>query len=1101
VASPNNPFSGLMDEFSFYNRALSTNEIAAIYNAGSAGKTTSITHASPTTYLDTDQDGIPDFWEDTFTTNLVFMPSNNNDRNGDGFTDLEEYNDWLAVPHALTTVTNAVGVDLYQLCGQSGRLAFGVTNSFNGLVYLTNVLGSVTNTGTYSNSIAWFTPGTFSGTNFYGYAGFDLYVTNLDTAAYFGPVTVSVMVSAVPIAITPPLNIIELSNGVPLDPINHGGEDYYSFTVGTNDIALLFSVTNNTAGGPFTLVAKYGLPLPSLSSYDYISTSWQTGESILVTTNSMPVPVTNGVWYLGVVNVSGGTIDYTIEATAYNNLVPPVFLFPTNTTVTNILETVPVAISCVATDLDTPPLPLTFALVSGPPGLSISNGVIYWTPDETNGPSTNQVKVSVSNGAFSITNSFLVNVLESNRPPAFVFTNIPDQIVGALSTLTLANPATDPDIPVNLLTYHLFVTSADTNAPAVTNALINLTNGIITWTPTLLQAGTNYVFTTVVNDSNPWAVNTQSFFITNHFNVIVPPTLTGPQTNVVAPGGINWFTVIVPTNAIYSTNILLFATLPVNFWFSTNVPPTTNYALLWNNTGGRSVLSTNLATAPTNFVPGGIYYLGVQNTNSVAVTNAVEVDFALVYPFTQPILPVIPDQVITAGDTLIVTNTATDTNAGAVLVYTLPGAPAGAVVTTNGIISWLTDTNQTLTNVVITTIVTDTFTLLSATNQFTVTVLPLLGDDDTNVIGANSIRWFTIRVPANAVQATNILRFATAPLNLWFSTNRPPSITNAAAGDFEMITNSTSGSYVIGTNSVPTLVPGSRYYLGVQNPNSFPVTNSVIVRFHLVFPPPQIIVISSIIQTNISGSNGFLITWFAPAGDQFHLQWTPTLTPPVWSTFNGVISFTSFMAATNSQFQYFDDGSQTGGFGPMRFYRLQLLNSPTNTEPFFLTTPVLLNASPLVPFVFTNAAKDWDIPAQTLTYAVTNTLAGTNVVTFDAATGVISWTPTAAQLGLTNVITTIVTDNGVPAKSATNVIPVVVAPPVTFSSITVNGTGVHFQWTAVSSEQFQIRWTTNLAPVNWHLFTNIITSATSSFSFVDTNTAFLMKFYQLILLP
>ena len=159
--------------------------------------------------------------------------------------------------------------------------------------------------------------------------------------------------------ITPPVIITPLTDGVPLDPINNGGEDYYSFKVTTNTTAVLFSVTNNnTGGGPFTLVAKYGLPLPSLSSYQFISTSWQTGESILITYQYHAGALTNGTWYLGVVNVSGGMIDYTIGANAYGNVVPPLFLFPTNTTVTNILETVPLAISCVATDLDTPPLPL-----------------------------------------------------------------------------------------------------------------------------------------------------------------------------------------------------------------------------------------------------------------------------------------------------------------------------------------------------------------------------------------------------------------------------------------------------------------------------------------------------------------------------------------------------------------------------------------------------------------------------------------------------------------------------------------------------------------------------------------------------------------------
>ena len=97
--------------------------------------------------------------------------------------------------------------------------------------------------------------------------------------------------------------------------------------------------------------------------------------------------------------------------------------------------------------------------------------------------------------------------------------------------------------------------------------------------------------------------------------------------------------------------------------------------------------------------------------------------------------------------------------------------------------------------------------------------------------------------------------------------------------------------------------------------------------------------IFSIIYTNIGGSNGFLLTWFAPTNYQFHLQWTPLVLPTTWNNFNGVISDLAPNSPTNGLFQYFDDGSQTGGFGPTRFYRLLLLNSPSNTAPFFLTAP------------------------------------------------------------------------------------------------------------------------------------------------------------------
>ena len=187
-------------------------------------------------YLDTDQDGIPDFWETTFGTD-PFTPNPNAAIDGSGYTELEEYDNWLAGPHALTVTNTPVGVNLQQLFGNTGNLSFSVTNGVNGTVYLTNVWGSVTNTGAYSNSFAIFTPtnNASGGTNFYGYASFDAFVTNNDTVAYFGPVTVSVVVSEVPVKINsnmPPV-IITLTSGL-LDPTNYGGSDFYKFTVTTN---------------------------------------------------------------------------------------------------------------------------------------------------------------------------------------------------------------------------------------------------------------------------------------------------------------------------------------------------------------------------------------------------------------------------------------------------------------------------------------------------------------------------------------------------------------------------------------------------------------------------------------------------------------------------------------------------------------------------------------------------------------------------------------------------------------------------------------------------------------------------------------------------
>src|SRR6185312_9282457 len=178
----------------------------------------------------TDQDGIPDFWELTFGESR-FTPSAVLDRNGDGYTDLEEYNNWLAGPHALTLTNTPVGVDLQQLFGKTGNLSFSVTNAVQGFVYLTNVLNytnvagtafTITNTSTFTNIYAIFTPTNnlpFT-TNYSGYASFDVFAKNNNTIAHFGPTTVSVMVSVKPVKVNsnmPPV-IVPLVSGTVIDP-------------------------------------------------------------------------------------------------------------------------------------------------------------------------------------------------------------------------------------------------------------------------------------------------------------------------------------------------------------------------------------------------------------------------------------------------------------------------------------------------------------------------------------------------------------------------------------------------------------------------------------------------------------------------------------------------------------------------------------------------------------------------------------------------------------------------------------------------------------------------------------------------------------------
>ena len=59
-----------------------------------------------------------------------------------------------------------------------------------------------------------------------------------------------------------------------------------------------------------------------------------------------------------------------------------------------------------------------------------------------------------------------------------------------------------------------------------------------------------------------------------------------------------------------------------------------------------------------------------------------------------------------------------------------------------------------------------------------------------------------------------------------------------------------------------------------------------------------------------------LLQWTAAPTAVFAVQWTPTLSPPNWTT------FTTPATSTTGDFSFLDDGSQTGGRGSTRFYRL-----------------------------------------------------------------------------------------------------------------------------------------------------------------------------------
>ncbi len=319
-------------------------------------------------------------------------------------------------------------------------------------------------------------------------------------------------------------------------------------------------------------------------------------------------------------------------------------------------------------------------------------------------------------------------------------TNAPGGIAQGLAEAQLkVNGAPQPIFfgnDTNWQTATISFTATTTNTPLQITGLepgMLLDNFVMTWVPTnnydlyylpeqsldTLQGENAYgQWQLEIQDDRAGATNPApslvSWQLRFNFNYTPPtiPTLTNGQAvsnNIVPPGGIAYYEVIVPTNADISTNILFNTTGPLNLLFDVANPPTgilpPDYEILSAPTGGGSAILTTLST-PTNFAAGGIYYLGIQNLNSFAVNYDIQVNFHLVPP--PLVLPQLPELLAIASRLFAVTNDAT----GGLPPYTFtlastvpgPNVPVIVDATTN-VITWTPDVSQApdvynLTNVV-----------------------------------------------------------------------------------------------------------------------------------------------------------------------------------------------------------------------------------------------------------------------------------------------------------------------------------------------------------------------------------------------------------------
>jgi hypothetical protein len=319
---------------------------------------------------DTDQDGMPDYWE----LNLGKNPNvaNNNNLNPDGYTDLENYLNWLADLHALGRVNLTASTSLRSLAGNNTNLNFTVANATNGSVSLAG-----------DGFTAQFMPPT----NFIGLAAFTFNASNVVDHIAFGPITVTLLITnAVPVIVTPPAsstNNVGMTTAFAVAAAN-AGLTYQWRKNGTNLIN-----GGNISGG----VTNAALTFTNL-----VGTN--AGNYSVVASNFSGV-VTSSIAVLAVVSNTAPTL----AAISNRTLIAGATLTFTNT----------------ANDADLPPQTLTFSPMNFPAGASVnsSNGIFNWRPTIAQGGTTNAMSVVVSdNGVpvMSATQSFSVVVVKPASP-------------------------------------------------------------------------------------------------------------------------------------------------------------------------------------------------------------------------------------------------------------------------------------------------------------------------------------------------------------------------------------------------------------------------------------------------------------------------------------------------------------------------------------------------------------------------------------------------------------------------------------------------------------------------------------------------------------
>ena len=728
-------------------------------------------------------------------------------------------------------------------------------------------------------------------------------VKNVDT------VNVTVVVQ-VDFDVTPLTNAVPFLGGTGGSPLQR----FFYFDVSTNATAVSFELSDLL--GDMDLIARRGLPLPNLANFDYGSFNPGTSdEGIIVFTNSQPVPLQPGRYFLGVLNTGLANTPYTLLATEYTNI------FPTIVTLTNTVPYAGTNAGVLNATNDyyrfvvTPqalgvrfeilgatgdmslvarkglPLPDLggFDYISANPGLQ----------DELIQIATNSAPVPLSPGDW-----FLTAVNVSGAPVSYnilateIYT-LPDTNVVVVDQYITNNSfcLTWISVPGNSYYVEGITDFGSTNWVNVSGQ-ITATSTLTTW---CLGLPSEYHFFRVIQGipPNPPPVTDTEVPVDNvtvTTNSICLTWTTVPGANyyvqgVTQLGGTNWTTLTNITATSTSTTWCLDRPTPYQFFRvmrAATPPPVVDTEVPVDSVS----ITTNSLCLSWTTVPGRTYY--VQGVTQIGSTNWVNVSAPIVatgtvgnycvplpstYQFFRVMegVPVNPPvtgtEVQNVNTSLVGTNLCLSWVATIGDRYYIQGVSQlgstnwanvfGPITATNTAMSWCTGVPSTY----------QFFRVMKGTPG----TPPLTGAE----VPLDSIS----RLPA-AVQMK-----WTGPLGETYTVERASSILGPWVA-FPTKVTSTSTTYTF----LDTAEPG-----GFSQGLFYRITDSkgVEAKIDAIGQPPGVI----------------QMRWTGPIGATYRVEWAPSVDAP-W------VPFTQTVNSATTTYSFVDDGSQTGGTSQIRFYRV-----------------------------------------------------------------------------------------------------------------------------------------------------------------------------------